>query len=159
MTMFQALNDVVVGRGAVSRLVRVRTSVDGAHLTTYRADAVIVATATGSTGYNLSVGGPILFPHMKEMVLKPVACHLGLSTAVVFPSTSVVEMTVESEGHCMVSVDGYMDLALSMNDTIVVKASPYTAKFLRFPSPSSFYETLTKRLSIGQPSSGIRGAK
>ncbi len=91
-----ALNDVVVTRGETPRLIWVRALVDGAELTSYRADAVVVSSATGSTGYNLSAGGPILDPRAEEMVLKPVAPHVGLATAVVLPSSVSVELRVTS---------------------------------------------------------------
>lgn len=73
--VFHALNDVVVGRGAIPRLVYVETRIDGQLLTTYRADGVIVATATGSTGYSLAAGGPILHPQSRDKVLAPVVPH------------------------------------------------------------------------------------
>ena len=143
-----ALNDVVVARGAVSRLIRVRTAVQGAHLTTYRADAVVVSTATGSTGYSLSAGGPILFPLMREMVLTPVACHLGLTIPLVLPEDTVVDLTLVEDGQAIFSVDGYLDLPLRPGDTVHVESSPYTARFLRAQEPTQFYATLTERLSL-----------
>ena len=146
---FPALNDVVVGRGAISRLVRVSVAIDTVHLTTYRADAVVVATATGSTGYNLSAGGPILHPQAKDMVLKPVAPHIGLTAALVFPSTSVIELTVESDRQGMFSVDGYLDLPLEAGATVKIKSSPLVANFLRAQPVTHFYSTLTQRLSMG----------
>ena len=78
-----ALNDVVLARGAVSRVVTISGYIDGAQLTTFRADAVILSTATGSTGYNLAVGGPILDIASDSLVLKPVAAHMGLTAALV----------------------------------------------------------------------------
>ena len=76
-----ALNDVVVGRGAISRVVYVKTTVDGEPLTTYKADGVIISTATGSTGYSLAAGGPILYPQAKEILIKPISCLLYTSDA------------------------------------------------------------------------------
>ena len=143
-----ALNDVVVARGAVSRLIRVKAVVQGSPLTTYRADAVVVSTATGSTGYSLSAGGPILFPLMREMVLTPVACHLGLDIPLVLPEDSVVELTLLEDGQAIFSVDGYLDRPLTPGDTVQVEASPYTARFLRSGEPTQFYATLTERLSL-----------
>ena len=105
-----ALNDVVVTRGETPRLIWVRALVDGAELTSYRSDAVIVSTATGSTGYNLSAGGPILDPRAEEMVLKPVAPHVGLATAVVLPPSVSVEMRVTSSDGAVLSIDGYLNL-------------------------------------------------
>ena len=105
-----ALNDVVVTRGVTPRLIWVRALIDGAELTSYRADAVVVSSATGSTGYNLSAGGPILDPRAEEMVLKPVAPHVGLATAVVLPPSVSVELRVTSSDGAVLSIDGYLNL-------------------------------------------------
>ena len=153
---YHALNDVVVGRGAVSRLVRIGAYIDGAHLTDFRADAVIVSTATGSTGYNLSVGGPILSPFAGEIILKAVAPHVGMAPALVLPSTSVIDLIVETDYQAILSVDGYMDTALASGDRVRVQTSPYKARFLRANPPSHFYGTLTERLGFGGGQSTTR---
>ena len=144
---FQALNDVVVGRSAVSRLVHLEVSIDDAILTTYRADAVIVATATGSTGYSISAVGPILHPQSRDMLLNPVATHLGLSSALVLPTDSVVKVFLRSDYSAAFSVDGRADLDLAPGGYVEVRRSPYTARFLRAHSPSYFYSILTDRLN------------
>ena len=148
---FHALNDVVVGRGAVSRMVRVHTRVDGQPLTVYRADALIVATATGSTGYNLSAGGPILVPTSRDLVLKPVASHLGLGAALVLPASVTVDLVVDSDAQAMLSVDGYVDLALAPGDMVRVRLSPHVARFLRAHEPAHYYATLMQRLGVEAP--------
>jgi NAD+ kinase len=145
---FNALNDAVLGRGAVARLIHVKAWVDNAHLTSYRADAVIACTATGSTGYNLSAGGPILPPNSEEMILKPVAPHVGLATAVVLPENSTVILMVESDDPAILSVDGSLDLDLSKSDQVEIKRSSSKALFLRAGSPEEFYGTLTRRLGF-----------
>lgn len=148
MRTHHALNDVVVGRGGTSRLIRVMARVDGAHLTTYRADAVIVSTATGSTGYNLSAGGPILHPQARNMIMKPVAPHVGLATAVVFPSTTAIELALESATPAIFSVDGYLDMPLSRGNALKITMSEHKALFLRQGPPHQFYATLTRRLGF-----------
>ena len=146
---YHALNDAVIGRGVISRLITIRARIDEGEVTTYRADAVIVATATGSTGYNLAVGGPILYPQAKVMVITPVAPHLGLATGLVVAGTSKVDFTVESQVEAILSVDGYLNLPLALNDVVQVEASPYTARFLRVHPPNYFFHTLTRRLDFG----------
>jgi len=145
--LHQALNDVVVGRSAISRLVHLEVRIDEALLTTYRADAVIVATATGSTGYSISAGGPILHPQSRDMLLNPVATHLGLASALVLAPDSVVEVALRSDYKAVLSVDGRMDLDLEPGETVEVKRSPYIARFLRAHPPNYFYSVLTNRLS------------
>ena len=91
------MNDVVMGREGVGRLLNIDTDVDGEFLTTYRADGVIVSTPTGSTGYALSAGGPIFFPEARMMMLQPVAAHTGLRDGLVLPyDTEVVLSAAEA---------------------------------------------------------------
>ena len=153
---YHALNDVVVGRGAVSRLVSIRAYIDGAQLTDFRADAVMVSTPTGSTGYNLSVGGPILSPQAGDIVLKSVAPHVGMAPALVLPSTTVVELFVETDHQAILSVDGYIDMELAQGDGVRVQTGPYKTRFLRANPPSHFYATLTQRLGFGGGQSTTR---
>ena len=143
-----ALNDVVVTRGETPRLIWVRALVDGAELTSYRADAVIVSTATGSTGYNISAGGPILDPRAEEMVLKPVAPHVGLATAVVLPPGVSVELRVTSSEGAVLSVDGYLNLPVEKGWGVRIQRSERKAKFLRERSSRDFYASLTRRLGF-----------
>ena len=144
-----ALNDVVVGRGATGHLARIRVTVDGAELTTYQADAVIVATATGSTAYAMSAGGPILYPSSADMVLAPVAAHGDLDAAVVVRADSVVELTIQSEHPTVATADGFADVPLSAGESVRVTISPHRARFLRAGSEARFYETLVYRLRRG----------
>ena len=144
-----ALNDAVIGRGVISRVITVTASIDGTQLTTYRADAVIVSTATGSTGYNLSVGGPIVYPQAEAMIIAPVAPHLGLATGLVVPGNSVLQFTLESDVEALISVDGYLNVPLRREDRIQVEASPYKARFLRTHPANRFFHTLTRRLDFG----------
>ena len=153
---YHALNDAVVGRGAMSRVVNISAFIDGAYLTDFRADAVMVSTATGSTGYNLSVGGPILSPQASEIILKAVAPHVGMAPALVLPSTSVVDLAVETDHPVMLSVDGYIDLELAPGDSVRVRRSPHKALFLRAHPHTQFYATLTRRLGFGGGQSTTR---
>ena len=143
-----ALNDVVVTRGATPRLIWVRATVDGAELTSYRSDAVIVSTATGSTGYNISAGGPILDPRAEEMVLKPVAPHVGLATAVVLPPKVAIELTITSRDGAVLSVDGYLNEPVERGSVVRIESSERKAKFLRERSSREFYASLTRRLGF-----------
>jgi NAD+ kinase len=143
-----ALNDVVVGRGAVSRVVYVRASIDGVLLTVYKTDGVIVATATGSTGYALAAGGPIIFPQSEDILLKPVSAHLTLSYPLVLPSTAVVELEVRTDHEAMISLDGQVGMPLHDGDRVVAKRSPHAARFVRLNPPGFFYSALERRLKL-----------
>ncbi len=146
---YHALNDVVLARGgAVSRVVTVTGYIDDAQLTTFRADAVILATATGSTGYNLAVGGPILDPASEALVLKPVAAHMGMTAALVLAPTAKVNLALEGYQEAILSIDGFVDYPLKPGDRVELKQSPHRAKFLRANTASQFYATLTRRLGF-----------
>ncbi|MGQ9546382.1 MAG: NAD(+)/NADH kinase [Dehalococcoidia bacterium] len=142
---FHALNDVVLHSVTV-RLVNITTEVDGTPITTYRADGVIVATATGSTSYSLAAGGPILHPQSKQIVLQPISCHLGLSHALVLPPESVLNFKVARSEKVILSIDGQVELPLSDGQNIRVKVSAHTARFLRIHEPTYFYSSLWEKL-------------
>ncbi|HCG91393.1 MAG TPA: hypothetical protein DEZ08_06110 [Dehalococcoidia bacterium] len=144
-----ALNDIVLARGTSSRVVTIRVKVDGADLTVFRSDAVIVSSATGSTGYNLSVGGPILDPLSNNIIIKPVAAHIGLSTGIVLNYDSSVEMIVEGEQSAIMSIDGSYDYPLIPGDTVIITQSNLKAQFVRSNPSNHFYKTLTRRLGFG----------
>lgn len=143
---FCALNDVVVGRGAITRLIEVRASIDGDPLTTYKADGVLVCTATGSTGYCLAVGGPILYPQSLEMVLAPVAPHLSLRQSLVLSSRTTVELEVHTEHQAACSIDGQVEVPLQDRDRVQVRISPRRTFLLRLSPPGCFYAMLQSRL-------------
>jgi len=144
--IFYALNDVVVARGAIARIVYIEASIDGEPLTTYKGDGVIVATATGSTGYSLAAGGPILHPQAKEFLLLPILPHLSSTYPVVLPSTAVVKLRITTAHQATLSIDGHINLPLNSGAIITVKHSSNTARFLRIHPETSFYSTLEQRL-------------
>lgn len=143
---FYALNDVVVVRGAIARIVYVEASIDGELLTTYKADGVIVATATGSTGYSLAAGGPILHPQAKEFLLLPILPHLSLAYTMVLPSTAVVRLRISTPHQAILSIDGHINLPLSSGAMVTIKLSSNRARFLRIHPEASFYSSLEQRL-------------
>jgi len=143
---FYALNDVVVARGAIARVVYVEASIDDELLTTYKADGVIMATATGSTGYSLAAGGPILHPQAKESLLLPILPHLSLAYTVVLPSTAVVKLRISTPYQATLSIDGHINLPLSEGATVTIKHSSNRARFLRIHPEASFYSSLEQRL-------------
>jgi len=144
--VFYALNDVVVARGAIARVVYVEASIDGEPVTTYKADGVIVATATGSTGYSLAAGGPILHPQAKEFLLLPLLPHLSSVYTLVLPSTAVAKLRIDTAHQATLSIDGHINLPLTSGATITVKHSLHTARFLRIHPETSFYSSLEQRL-------------
>ena len=147
---YYALNDVVAGRGKLGRMVHIKAKVDGELITTYRADGLIVATASGSTGYALSAGGPIIHPQSQELLLQPIAPHFCLASAIILPPTAIVELEMVSDENATACIDGQVDVPLNRGDIVKVKRSPFTARFLHAKPPTVFYRLVGQRLS-GQP--------
>ncbi len=148
LSRWQALNEVVVGRGLVLRPVRLEANVDGRLLTTFVCDGLIASTATGSTAYALAAGGPILPPDLRNILLVPIAPHLSMDRAVVLAEGSSVSVIVKSD-NSVVSVDGQPALSLEEGDRVDVRASEYTVKFVRFGDPGYFYRNLN--IHMNQP--------
>jgi NAD+ kinase len=150
---WDALNEVVVGRGQTLRPIRMSASVDGRHLTSYVADGLIAATATGSTAYALAAGGPILPPELRNILLVPIAPHLSVDRAVVLAEGSMVRMQVNGE-NAVLSIDGQASIALMEDDHVDVRAADVITQLVRFGDPGYFYRNLTAHMnenSLGLP--------
>jgi NAD+ kinase len=152
---WDVLNECVIGRGEMVRPVRLTAVIDGHHLTTYVADALIAATPTGSTAYALAAGGPILPPVLRNILLVPVAPHLSVDRAIVLHEGSQVRITVRTDHQASLSMDGQEPISLEDRDAVVVHASEDVVRFVRFQEPDYFYRNLTSRMdqnpSAGEP--------
>jgi len=146
LARWQALNEVVVGRGLTLRPVRLAASVDGRLLTTFVCDGLIAATATGSTAYALAAGGPILPPDLRNILLVPIAPHLSMERAVVLAEGSSVSFIVKSE-NTVVSVDGQPSSPLEEDDHVDVRAAEFAVQFVRFGDPGYFYRNLNAHMN------------
>lgn len=149
---FHVLNEVVVGRNTITRLVNLDVKVDNIEFMSYRADALIVATATGSTGYALSAGGPLIHPESTDIITIPVAPHMNMGRAMVLPSRSNIEISVVSNTGAVVSLDGRIDISLDQDQVITVLKSPYSARFLRSRDQGRFYEMVNRKLKVNTDS-------
>ncbi len=148
-----ALNDVVVSRGAVTRLIRLETYIDHDWTTTYNADALIIATATGSTAYALASGGPILPPELRNILVVPVAPHLSLDRPIVLPEGAMIEVLVspDSQTEIVLAADGAPLCDLCSGDHVSVQASGHVSRFVRLRERSYFYRSLLDRLEPRAP--------
>lgn len=147
LSTHEVLNEVVIARGSIIRPIRLQAMVDGAPLTTYVADGLIVATPTGSTAYALAAGGPILPPSAQNILLVPIAPHLTMDRAIVLPSDSVLNITVRTEHQALFSADGQVSVPMQDQDTLQVRVSRNAARFVRMTPPSYFYKTLADRMA------------
>jgi NAD+ kinase len=136
----------VVARGAIVRVIHIDASIDDQPLATYKADGVIVATATGSTAYALAAGGPILHPQSEEFLLLPINPHLSSAYTLVLPATAQIRLHISTPNPATLSVDGYINSSLSDGAVITVKHSSNTVRFLRIHPDTSFYGSLEQKL-------------
>ncbi len=144
---FIALNDIVLVRGAEPRVVRLKLSIDGHYYNTTVADGIIVSTATGSTAYNLSAGGPILHPQVRSCVLTPLAPHLAADRSLILEPNAVVTIDVEPDSAPVIlSADGQLNLDIPIGTRVNVHANAHLTKFLRRRPPTYFYRILSAKL-------------
>jgi NAD+ kinase len=141
----RALNDVVIARGSQVRAIHVEVRIDEQPFTTYWADGIIVATATGSTAYAMSVGGPLMLPTAQDMVIVPIAPHLSFGNAVVLDPDQRVSLEVLDEP-ARISVDGQEEHDLRSADRIDVRRSSVVAKFVRTSTMRPFLPLLRQKI-------------
>jgi NAD+ kinase len=147
---FDALNEVTIARGEVLRVIEIETRINGQLLSVYRGDGVVVATATGSTGYTLSLGGPVLDPTSDHIYVKPIASHMSQFGGVVLRPDSSLSLRLISEIPAVLSSDGFINSRLLDGQTVSIGPSPYRARFLRSQPPVHFWATLSRRLGMRQ---------
>ena len=140
-----ALNDVVVARGARVRSIHIAVRVDGEPLIVYWADGLIVATATGSTAYGFSVGGPLILPVSRSITMVPIAPHLSFGNAVVFDPEQELELEVQDEP-AILSLDGQEEHELKKGDKITVRRAEPVARFARTAHTRPFVELLREKI-------------
>lgn len=143
---YLALNDIVVSRGPFSRIVQVDTFVNADFLESYSGDGVIVASPTGSTGYSLSAGGPIVNPSMELLVITPICPHTLNNRSVIVTGSEQILMRVNSRlAQVVLTVDGQLGFALEDDDEVLVYRSERKAKLVQFKD-NSFYRLLHQKL-------------
>ncbi|HYT59742.1 MAG TPA: NAD(+)/NADH kinase [Haliangiales bacterium] len=141
-----ALNDFVISRGTVTRLIELEVRVDDAVLTHYRCDGLIVSSPTGSTAYSLAAGGAIVSPNAEVFALTPICPHTLSNRSVIVSLDSVVQVTVLSRKvETILSADGQVQMQLTAGDSIAIRRSQRAVRLLR-PGGSSFFETLRQKL-------------
>ncbi len=149
---FLALNDVVVGKGAFSRLFRLKTSIAGETISYFPADGMIVATATGSTGYSLSAGGPVIEPEVRVIILTPICAHTLSARSLVVPPDRVVEVEFRElrEEEVKLTADGQEAFQLEAGDRVEIREAPVSARLVVL-ADTSFYSRLREKLGWGSP--------
>ncbi len=148
------LNDVVINRGNLSRIVELETSINNQYLTTYKSDGLIISTPTGSTAYSLSAGGPIVFPGRDLIIINPICPHTLTNRPIIFPENSDVQITLWSkESGATVTLDGQESYRISSGDVMTVRKSKFVTCLVLSPH-RSYGEILRSKLGWGSLPSG-----
>jgi NAD+ kinase len=141
-----ALNDIVVSRGALSRLISLDVSVNGEHITRYRCDGLIVSSPTGSTAYSLAAGGAVVLPTAEVFALTPICPHALSNRSIILPLNSTIRIQAMNPAPAtLLSVDGEVVAALDANDEVTVRRSSNIVRLVHL-ADSSFLETLRRKL-------------
>jgi len=154
-----AVNEIVVARGGISRVVDIGVRIDGADVVTYTADGTIVSTPTGSTGYTMAVQGPIMDPQANTFAITPICPFLTAPNALVTNSNSEIELSINTQHESGLTIDGQTHLSIQDNDLVKCTASPYPAKLLRFGPKNYFFPVLARKLRWSIPSDILHSDK
>lgn len=147
---YEALNDVVVTKAAIARMIDIDTYVGEHFVSTFKADGLIVATPTGSTAYSLSAGGPIVFPTVAALLITPVCPHMLTNRPVLVPDSSVICLVSRAaDDDAFLTIDGQTGEPLRSQDRIVCRASEHTLSLIR-PPKQRFFDVLRAKLKWGE---------
>ncbi len=147
---YEALNDVVVDKVDIARMIDVHARVDGHFMCAFKADGLIISTPTGSTAYSLSAGGPIIFPTVAALVITPICPHMLTNRPVVVPETSVIELeSLARDDAAYLTIDGQVGQPLKKNDVVVCRRSENTLSLIR-PPRLRFFDVLRQKLKWGE---------
>ena len=144
------LNDVVISKGALARILDLKTTIDGHYLTHYRADGLIVATPTGSTAYNLSAGGPIVYPTTSAIILTPICPFALTNRPIILPPHVTIEVGLsEPVEYVTLTCDGQVGCELTSSDQLLISAAPNPLRLLKTPTVE-YFRILRTKLKWGQ---------
>ncbi len=144
------LNDVVINKGALARIIELTAWIDNEYLTTYRADGLIVSTPTGSTAYTLSAGGPIVYPTLSHIILIPICPHTLSNRPIILPDTCTVAITFDKGVFDVyLTLDGQVGQAMQSGDRVEIRSAPYRVKLIKSPQ-RSYFEILRAKLGWGE---------
>ncbi len=144
------LNDAVINKAALARIINLRVSIDNDYLTTYKGDGLIIATPTGSTAYNISAGGPIVYPTAQVFLLTPICSFTLSNRPIILLDSMEVEVELEEKaGEVTLTCDGQVGLRLMSNDVVIVRKAPVPLNLIRTPF-NNYFDILRSKLKWGQ---------
>ena len=148
--VYRVLNDATINKSALARIIEMRVTVGGEFVSAFRADGLIIATPTGSTAYNLSAGGPIIYPTMGAVVLTPICPHMLSNRPVVLPDNLDIEIGIATPNQeIFLTLDGQEGLPIAQNDTVCISKSPNPVTLIRTPR-KSYFDVLRAKLKWGE---------
>jgi NAD+ kinase len=145
-----ALNDIVINKGTHTRIFEIETYIEHNYVTTYKADGLIISTPTGSTAYNLSAGGPILYPTLNCVVITPICPHTLTNRPIVINDNQTIEIKFKSQGDVLLTLDGQAGIALEPRDMIEIKKSRFKTRILLTHPQRNYFEILREKLKWGR---------
>jgi NAD+ kinase len=146
---YSALNDVVITKSEMARMIDLDAHVDNHFVAAYKADGLIIATPTGSTAYSLSAGGPVIFPSVAAFCITPICPHMLTNRPVIVPDSSVIHILIHSEEGTYLTIDGQVGEPLCKGDRVVCRSSPKTIQLIR-PPKMLFFDVLREKLKWGE---------
>ena len=147
---YTVLNDVVINKGALARIIDLETNINSSYITTFKADGLIISTPTGSTAYSLSAGGPILYPTLGSIVLTPICSHTLTNRPIVLPDDFKIEIIIKSLSEdVFLTLDGQVGFSLRIGDVIEVNKANYKVKLL-VPAKRDYFKVLRTKLKWGE---------
>jgi NAD+ kinase len=147
---FCVLNDIVINKGAIARIIDMEVSVDSAYLTTFKADGLIIATPTGSTAYNLSAGGPIISPGLHCLVVTPICPHMLANRPLIVADTACIRIEMKFRDQDVVlTADGQVGMALEAGDVVEIRRAGQSTRLIKSPS-KDYFEVLRTKLGWGE---------
>ncbi|NSW86117.1 MAG: NAD(+)/NADH kinase [Syntrophobacteraceae bacterium] len=146
----RVLNDAVINKGALARIIDLKTSIDGHFLTHYRGDGLIISTPTGSTAYNISAGGPIVFPTAKALIVTPICSFTLTNRPIIFPPNITIQVELaEPTRDVTLTCDGQVGCLLTPSDIIIITAAANPLRLIKTPA-IDYFEILRTKLRWGQ---------
>ncbi|PYV20012.1 MAG: NAD(+) kinase [Acidobacteria bacterium] len=145
---FRALNDVVINKGALARIIEMEVTVDGQLVAVFRADGLILSTPTGSTAYSLSAGGPVLHPTLEAFIITPICPHTLTNRPVVVSERSRIAVTLRHGSDVMLTVDGQVGIRLEPSDRLMLARSGAAIRLVQ-PAGNRFFKVLREKLKWG----------
>jgi NAD+ kinase len=143
------LNDVVISKGTLARMIELKIAIQGRFVTNLRGDGLIVSSPTGSTAYSLSAGGPIIDPAVQSLILTPICPHTLTHRPLIVPGNAEIDVTLTSKDDgAMATLDGQVGVAISQGDAVVIQTSEHRTRLIRFPE-SNYYDVLREKLKWG----------